>query len=250
MSIWSSISGHIKLDSTIPQGAFLMNYGLYAKSFSGSEGGLDIQFTSSTKKDWSSSSENYYNVTNFSEVDGIVMSGRLRDFDEGCCDHAADEMESFLIRLKKQFTYCIESASFIISCDTSDSYWVVTLSNEHVNKTLVNFKDCHKVTPEKPLNTLVCVNVFPQYANEIAKYYFLTSLEKTDVREHFVLAVLEFLDTSTLDVERMNVIDIFDNMPDNHFKKHLLIPVSDFSECDFKGMPVEITFDVNETFGK
>lgn len=138
MSVWSHITGVINLDASVTEDDLLNIYGRTSHKLVGSEGGLNISFTRTQRKNWSSSSEKDYNVEPFTRISNMVLQGNLRDFDEQKLEAALEALKEFLYELKVE--YVIRSASFILECDTSENYYHLAFVKDRVRTKKVTIK--------------------------------------------------------------------------------------------------------------
>ena len=144
MSAWTIITGSIQLEE-MTEDDFLIHYGLFSHYLVGSEGGLNIHFTRTFKKSWSSSSESEYQVEPFQYVNGVFITGSLRDFNEEKAVEASEAIEEFLARLKESFDYRIGSGSFIISPDNTNYYYTVSLNKEYVHTQMIHLSEDERI---------------------------------------------------------------------------------------------------------
>lgn len=98
MSSWVNVRIQLDLENTFKD-EFLAYYSKYSHVFLGSEGGLRIQFMRTSYKNWSSSSEADYKVESFTRVNGVVLTGNLRDKDSGDADDMAHALSDLYIHL-------------------------------------------------------------------------------------------------------------------------------------------------------
>lgn len=138
MSVWSHITGVIHLDTSVTEDELLDRYGLFSHNLVGSEGGMNISFTRTQRKNSWSSSEDDYNVEPFTRLSNMVFQGDLRDFDADKLEAALDALKEFLYDLKDN--YVIGSASFILECDASENYYHLSFVKGRVRTKKVNTK--------------------------------------------------------------------------------------------------------------
>jgi len=130
MSIWGQITGVIKLEIGVTEDQLLSIYGLFSHNLKGSEGGLNISFTRTERKDGRSSAESEYNVERYTRVDNMVIQGSLRDFDESNIRAAYESLREYLYYLRDR--KMINSASFILYCSLSDFHYTISYLKERV----------------------------------------------------------------------------------------------------------------------
>lgn len=138
MSIWSHVTGVIHLDVSVTEDSLLSIYGLLSHHLVGSEGGLNISFTRTTRKNSFSSSEADYHVEPISRIDNMVIQGHLRDFDEKKLDNGFETLKEYLIELNKRIG--IRSASFVLECDASNYYYHLAYTMGRVRSKKVMIK--------------------------------------------------------------------------------------------------------------
>lgn len=127
MSDWSHITGVIHLDSNVTEDSLLSIYGLYSHNFVGSEGGLNISFTRTLKKDCYSSSESDYYVEPYTRISNMVLQGDLRDFDFNKLENAKDTLVELLERLNERIG--IRNASFVLENDCHNAHYQISFIN-------------------------------------------------------------------------------------------------------------------------
>lgn len=121
MSVWSHITGVIHLDRSVTEDDLLAMYSRYSHYLVGSEGGLNISFTRTERKNWSSSTESDYKVDRFTRVENIIIQGDLRNYDESKLEEGLAALKEYLQDLKKE--HMVDRASFVLECDISDYYY-------------------------------------------------------------------------------------------------------------------------------
>lgn len=138
MGVWSHITGVIHFDGNVTEDELLSVYGMYSHDVKGSEGGLHISFTRTTKRKGSRSSESTYSVEPFTRLSNMVFNGSLRDFEEEKLEDAVTAIKEYIERVHEFCT--IKNASFVFECDHADSYYHLTFvrSNVRIKKMKLN----------------------------------------------------------------------------------------------------------------
>lgn len=124
MSVWTDIVGVVHLESESTEDGLLSIYGRISHALKGSEGGLSIHFTRTEKKDWSASYESNYVVEPYSRLNTMVITGELRDFNEGKLIEAVEGLKAFLSTLHEH--KMVKRATFTLECETSEDYYYVS----------------------------------------------------------------------------------------------------------------------------
>lgn len=130
MSIWSHVNGVICIDGAVTEEQLINIYGIFSHDLVGSEGGLNISFTYTYKKSYSSSAESDYNVEPFKRLSNMVFHGDLRDFDEYKLDNAVESLKRFLMELNKRVL--VFNSSFVLECEVSEVYYHLAYVKDRV----------------------------------------------------------------------------------------------------------------------
>lgn len=121
---WLEITGVINFGiGDITEDQFLGVYELFSGYFKGSEGGLNIAFTKTKRKNWSSSSEKNYRTEDIYRIENVVVTGDLRHIDPEDALCIVSEFKSFLYQIRDRALP--NSASFLIKY--LDKYWTLNL---------------------------------------------------------------------------------------------------------------------------
>lgn len=132
MSSWTYVTGVIHVESHINEDQLLSLYGLFSHDLVGSEGGANISFTYTSKKDGFDSSSREYFVEPYQRLSSMVFQGHLRNFDEDKMVKAVQGMEGYLRRLKE--SKVLKGASFLFECNHSDNYYQVSYALGRVRR--------------------------------------------------------------------------------------------------------------------
>lgn len=138
MSVWTYLTGVIHIDSTTSEDELLAAYQRVSHLLVGSEGGANISFTKTTRKNFSSSAEGDYRVEPFTRIDNMVIQGYFRDFGS---DKALEALEGIkhLLRLLKE-RHIARSASFTMESTDCDYYYNISLVCGRVRSQKVKVK--------------------------------------------------------------------------------------------------------------
>ena len=128
---WTAITGSIDL-SEILEDTFLSHYEMYSHYLRGSEGGLNITFTYTNKKNWSSTAEDDYHVEPIKRISGVFITGALRNTDADDAEQAAEAIEEMIATFKEKHDLEVGLASFIVNPRSENYHYSITLSDRHV----------------------------------------------------------------------------------------------------------------------
>ena len=123
MSIWTEVIGVVHVESGATEDGLLSIYGRISHALKGSEGGLSIHFTRTERKDWRDSNESNYKVEPYTRLNTMVLTGELRNFDEGNASEAVEALKVFLSTLHEH--KLVRRASFTLECKASEDYYYV-----------------------------------------------------------------------------------------------------------------------------
>lgn len=130
MSIWTYVTGIVHLNDTTHEDSLLAAYERVSHMLRGSEGGPTINFTKTSRKNFSSSSASDYYVEPFQRINNMTIQGYLRDFDTDKADAALIGIKDFLALLHKH--NLVRHASFVIETANVDHYYTVAFVGNRV----------------------------------------------------------------------------------------------------------------------
>lgn len=121
MSIWTHLTGVVHLNDGLCEDQVLACYERISHLLRGSEGGPNISFTRTARKNFSTSAERDYRVEPFTRLDNMVIQGDLRSFDSEKAAEAVEGIKDFLRLLKNH--NMLRHASFVLQSDDAQYYY-------------------------------------------------------------------------------------------------------------------------------
>lgn len=124
MSVWTYVTGIVHLEDATHEDNLLALYERVSHTLRGSEGGPTINFTKTSKKNFSSSSEADYYVEPFQRINNMTVQGYLRDFDTDKAEEALEGIKYFLNMLKDH--NLVRHASFVLETASADYFYNIS----------------------------------------------------------------------------------------------------------------------------
>jgi hypothetical protein len=125
---WCYVTGIINLEDSVTKDCLIEKYSDVSYLLSGSEGGLNLNFTETFKKNFSSSSDDEYYVDPVSRIDNMTITGSLRGFDAEKSLDATDGILTLLTVLKRDKHIRVRNASFMIESTDWNYYYTVNFT--------------------------------------------------------------------------------------------------------------------------